>query len=104
MWSSFERLPNEILPINRRLRFLQKVVELHHRRIRDRTELGRTGHAQEISPSTTGQPVDLRTLGGIADSLENRCHPRICSSNDEDSELDVPRDSGGVPRCSTSRE
>jgi hypothetical protein len=31
--------------------------------------------------------VDLRTFGGVADSLENGCLPRICSSNNEDSEL-----------------
>jgi hypothetical protein len=63
-------------------------------RKRNQTKLGRTAYALAFPPSI--QPVDLRTLGGIADSLENRCHPRICSSNDEDSEFDVPGESGEI--------
>jgi hypothetical protein len=44
--------------------------------------------------------VNLGTLGGIADSLENRCLPCICSSNNEDSELDVGGESGEILLCS----
>jgi len=36
----------------------------------------------------------------VADALENRCLPRICSSNNEDSELNVAGDSGEIPLCS----
>jgi hypothetical protein len=43
--------------------------------------------------------VDHWTLGGIADPLKNRCLPRICSSNNEDSELDVHWESGEVLLC-----
>jgi len=56
------------------------------------------------SLSTVTTPVDLRILGGIADSLENRCLPCICSSNDEDSELDVAGESGEILLCSHSVE
>ena len=48
--------------------------------------------------------VDLRTFGGVADSLENRCLPRICSSNNEDSELDIAGESGEVLLCGHSVE
>jgi hypothetical protein len=48
--------------------------------------------------------VDLRTLGGVADPSKNRCLPRVCSSNNEDSELDVLGESGEILLCSHSVE
>jgi hypothetical protein len=39
------------------------------------------------------KPVDLWTLDGIANSLQNRGLACVCPSNNEDSELDVV---GGV--------
>jgi hypothetical protein len=41
--------------------------------------------------------VDLWTLGGVTDAFEDRCLPRICSSNNEDSELEV--DGGKILLC-----
>ncbi len=35
------------------------------------------------------KPVDLGTLGGVADSLQNGCFSCICSSDNQNSELDI---------------
>ena len=43
-------------------------------------------------------PVDLRTLGRIANPLQNRCFPRIRSSDNEHSEFDI-WDSGRILLC-----
>jgi len=51
------------------------------------------------SPSTG--PVDLWTLGCIANSLQNGGLPCVRSSDNEDSELDL-WDSGGMLLCSHS--
>jgi hypothetical protein len=45
--------------------------------------------------------VDLRTLGRIANPLQNRCFACIRSSDNEHSELDI-WDSGGILLCSHS--
>jgi hypothetical protein len=42
------------------------------------------------------KPVDLWTLRGVTYSLENGGLPGICSSNDEDPELDVVGKSGEI--------
>jgi hypothetical protein len=41
------------------------------------------------------EPVDLRTLGRIANPLQNRCFPNIGSSDYEHSELNI-WDSGRI--------
>ena len=46
-------------------------------------------------------PVDLRTLGRIANPLQNRCFACIRSSDNEHSELDI-WDSRGILLCSHS--
>ena len=45
------------------------------------------------------EPVDLWTLGGIANSLQNRGLACVCSSNNEDSELDIFWDCGEKLLC-----
>jgi hypothetical protein len=44
-------------------------------------------HPLAISRSV--DPIDLWTLGGVTNSLQNGGLPRICPSNDEDPELDI---------------
>jgi hypothetical protein len=40
----------------------------------------------------------------VADALENRCLPCICSSNNEDSELEVAGELGKILLCGHSVE
>ena len=47
------------------------------------------------------KPVDLRTLGRIANPLQNRCFACIRSSDNEDSKLDI-WDLGRILLCSHS--
>ena len=49
-------------------------------------------HPLTLSPRT--KPVDLWTLGGFANSLQDRGLPCICPSNNEDSEPDIVGDFG----------
>jgi hypothetical protein len=61
--------------------------------MRSKVQPGSRTYPLAISRSIT--PVDHWTFGGVAHSLENGCLPRICSSNNEHSELDIAGDSGG---------
>jgi hypothetical protein len=54
-------------------------------------------HPLALSPWT--KPVDLWTLGCIANSLQNRGLACVCSSNNEDSELDIVGDDGDELLC-----
>jgi hypothetical protein len=47
-----------------------------------------------LATSRSIAPVNHWTVGGVADSLENRCFSCICSSNNEDSELEITGKSG----------
>ena len=64
--------------------------------MRSRTSARIRTHQLASSPWTT--PVDLRTLGRIANPLQNRCFPSIRSSDNEHSEFDI-WDSGGTLLC-----
>jgi hypothetical protein len=44
-------------------------------------------------------PVDLWTFGGIANSLQNRGLASVCSSDNEDSELEIVGDFGEELLC-----
>jgi len=57
--------------------------------------LGRRAYLLAISGFMI-KPVDLWTLRGVTYSLENGGLPCICSSNDEDPELDVVGESGEI--------
>ena len=48
--------------------------------------------------------VDHWILGGATDTSKNQCLPRICSSNNEDSENDVAGQSGEILLCIHSVE
>jgi hypothetical protein len=54
-----------------------------------------------MASSVWTKPVGLRTLGRIANPLQNRCFACIRSSDNEHSELDI-WDSGGILLCSHS--
>ena len=50
------------------------------------------------------KPIDLWTLGGIANSLQDRSLPCVCPSNNEDSELEIVGDFGEDLLCIPSRD
>ena len=54
--------------------------------------LGIRTYPLATSPLIT--PVDLWTLRGVTNSLQDGGFARVCSSNNEDSELDIAGDSG----------
>ena len=55
----------------------------------------------QMASSLWIKPVDLRTLGRIANPLQNRCFACIRSSDNEHSELNI-WNSGGILLCSHS--
>ena len=52
----------------------------------------------QLSSSPWTKPVDLWTLRGVTDSLQDGRFSCVCSSNNEDSERDN-RDSGEILLC-----
>jgi hypothetical protein len=56
-----------------------------------------TTYLLALSPWT--KPVDLWTLCGIANSLQDRGLPCICPSNNEDSEPEIVREIGEEMLC-----
>ena len=54
--------------------------------------LGTRTYPLATSPLVT--PIDLWTIRGVTDSLQDGGLAGVCSSNNEDSELDISGDSG----------
>ena len=52
-----------------------------------------------LPPETKPEDPPNRTLGGIAKSLQNRGLACVCSSNNENSELDILRNLGEELLC-----
>jgi len=55
--------------------------------MRFKTPLGMSTYL--IASTRRTRPIDLWTVCGVTDSLQNGSLPRVCSSNDEHSELDI---------------
>ena|SRR6266850_2239966 len=57
--------------------------------MRSGAPLGKTRRTYQLTIARWINAVDLRTLGGVANSLQDRSLACVCFSNNEDSELDV---------------